>query len=288
MSCEQEDTPTVYSQLHSEPIAKHEVKAAVFRASQDKAPGRDNLPARVWRELWLVLEDEITLLFTRSFETGKVPQEWKIAKIIPLQKPKRKDYTIANNYRPISLLPTLGKALESLVAERIAYLVEKYNLLPKTHFGARKQRSTTHALSYLCEHVFKAWRGRKTLSLVSFDIKGAYNNVATESELRRLRQRQILETIVQWVQDFCTDRQACILVNGSTTDVQALPQAGLPQGSALAPILFLFFNADLVQSAPKDGSSMAFVDDYSVWIIGPSAEENTRAIQNKVILVLEK
>jgi hypothetical protein len=105
------------------------------------------MPARVWRELWPVLSDEITVLFARSLETGKVPKEWKIAKIVPLQKPKQKDYMVANNYRPILLLPTLGKALESLVAERIAYLVEKYNLLPKTHFGARK---------HLCEDVFKS------------------------------------------------------------------------------------------------------------------------------------
>ena len=33
---------------------------------------------------------------------------------------------------------------------------------------------------------------------------------------------------------------------------------------------------------------MAFVDDYSAWVIGPSAEENTRAIQNEVIPILEK
>jgi hypothetical protein len=285
--CEHEETPATYNQLHCESIAKHGVKAAVFRASLDKAPGRDGLPARVWRELWPVLGDEITQLFARSLETGKVPKEWKVAKIVPLQKPKRKDYTVANNYRPISLLPTLGKALESLVAERIAYLVEEYGLLPKTHFGARKQRATTHALSYLCEDVFKAWRGKKTLSLLSFDVKGAYNNVATEPEIRRLRQRQIPETIVQWVQDFCTERQACILVNGTTTEVQTLPQAGLPQGSALAPILFLFFNADLVQSAPRHGSSMAFVDDYSAWVMGPSAEENTRTIQDEVVPMLE-
>lgn len=64
------------------------------------------MPARVWRELWPVLDDEITLLFARSLETGMVPKEWKIAKIVPLQKPKRKDYTMTNNYRPISLLPT--------------------------------------------------------------------------------------------------------------------------------------------------------------------------------------
>ena len=65
---------------------------------------------------------------------------------------------------------------------------------------------------------------------MSFDVKGAYNNVATEPELRRLRQRQIPETIVRWVQDFCADRQACILVNGFMSRVQSLPQAGLPQG----------------------------------------------------------
>jgi hypothetical protein len=72
------------------------------------------------------------LLFTKSLEIGKVLQEWKVAKIVPLQKPKRKDYMVANNYRPISLLPTLGKELGSLVARRIAYLVEKYSPLPDT------------------------------------------------------------------------------------------------------------------------------------------------------------
>ena len=123
-----------------EPIAKHEVKVAVFRASPDKAPGRDGLPARVWREMWPVLSGKITTLFTKSLKTGKVLQEWKVAKIVPLQKLKQKDYTVANNYRPISLFLMLGKALKSLVVERIVYLVEEHNLLPKIYFGVKKQR----------------------------------------------------------------------------------------------------------------------------------------------------
>lgn len=73
--------------------------------------------------------------------------------------------------------------------------------------------------------------GKKTLSLVSFNSKGTYNNVAAELEIRRLQQRQIPETIMRWVRDFYTDRRACILINKFTSDVQALPQAGLPQGS---------------------------------------------------------
>ena len=49
----------------------------------------------------------------------------------------------------------------------------------------RKQRATTHALLHLSEDGFKAWRGKK-LSLVSFDVKRAYN-AATEMGIRRLR-----------------------------------------------------------------------------------------------------
>jgi hypothetical protein len=109
LPCEPEETSSVYSQLPCEPIAKHEVKAAVVQARPDKVPGRDGLPARVWRELWPVLGDKITTLFVRALETGKMLREWKVAKIVPLQKPKRKDYTVANNYRPISLLPTLSQ-----------------------------------------------------------------------------------------------------------------------------------------------------------------------------------
>jgi hypothetical protein len=49
-------------------------------------------------------------------------------------------------------------------------------------------------------------------------------------------------------------------VNGFTSEVQDLPQAGLAQGSALASVLFLLLNADLVR-VPRNGRSMAFVDN---------------------------
>ena len=80
------------------------------------------------------------------------------------------------------------------------------------------------------------------------------------------------------MQDFCTDRKASVVVNGFTSEVEDLPQSGLPQGSPLAPILFLFFNAGLVQSLVKEGGSMAFVDDYTAWVVGSLADRNTRRI----------
>jgi len=73
-----------YNQLLWEPIAKYKVKAAVFRASLDKAPRRDGLLARVWQELWPVLSSKITSLFTKSLKIGKVLYKWKVVKIVPL------------------------------------------------------------------------------------------------------------------------------------------------------------------------------------------------------------
>ena len=57
----------------------------------------------------------------------------------------------------ISLLSTLGKLLEAVIAERISHVVETYRLLPTNDFGARK------------------WRGNRVLRLISFGVKGAYN-----------------------------------------------------------------------------------------------------------------
>ena len=205
-----------------------EIERRVFAASSWKAPGDDGLPAMVWKQIWPVVKDRVLLLFQTSLEEGSLPTQWRNAKIIPLKKPNKRDYTAAKAWRPISLLSTLGKTLESVVAERISNAVETFGLLPTNHFGGRKKRSTEQALLLLQEHIYNAWRSRKVLSLVSFDVKGAYNGVYKERLLQRLTARGIPLALVRWIDAFCSERTATILVNGYTSEQQQLPQAGLP------------------------------------------------------------
>ncbi|KAI1839409.1 hypothetical protein JX266_014380, partial [Neoarthrinium moseri] len=189
----------------------------------------------VWKQVWPVVKERVLSLSQLSLDTGELPHQWRLAKIIPLKKAEKPDYAKAKAWRPTSMLSTLGKILESVIAERLSYLVETMGLLPTNHFGRRKQRSAEQALMLLQE----------------------------------------------WVESFCSDRTASIVVNGETSDPRALPQAGLPQGSPLSPILFLFFNADLVQRKfTASGGSVAFIDDYTAWTVGESAAVNRAGIED--------
>lgn len=59
-----------------------------------------------------------------------------------LQKLGKPDYSIPRAYRPISLLNTLRKLLEIVIARRLSYLAKKHGLLPDTQFRGRLGRTT--------------------------------------------------------------------------------------------------------------------------------------------------
>jgi hypothetical protein len=84
------------------------------------------------------------------------PKHFKQSNTVVLPKPGRKDYTLVKAYRPIALLNTLGKALESILARRIAQAVEEHYLLPRKHLGGRKAVSTDHAIHQLVERIYRA------------------------------------------------------------------------------------------------------------------------------------
>lgn len=112
--------PQTYNQLVWSPITEDEIDSALNYISQLKAPGVDELPTKVWRELWPVIKGAVLVFFQTSLETGTVPDQWKIAKIIPLKKEQngKRDCSKANSWRPISLLCTLGKVMEAVMAKK--------------------------------------------------------------------------------------------------------------------------------------------------------------------------
>jgi hypothetical protein len=117
--------------------------------------------------------------------------------------------------------------------------------------------------------------------LVSFNVKGAYNRVCKKRLLQRIKARDMPEKLLRWIEAFCSERTATIQVNGQSSKIQSLPQAGLPQGSPLSPILFLFFNADLVQrQINSNRGAIAFINDFTAWVAGATAQSNREGIES--------
>lgn len=76
----------------------------------NKAPGPDGIPVKILR------------------------QAFKNARIRVLKKLRKPDYSNPGAYRPISLLCTMGKVFEAVIARRISYLVETKDILPDSHY----------------------------------------------------------------------------------------------------------------------------------------------------------
>ena len=54
--------------------------------------------------------------------------------------------------------------------------------------------------------------------------------------------------------------------------------AGIPQGSPISPILYIFYNADLLDIPGNDGSSWGFIDDIAYGVQGESDEQNAEEL----------
>ena len=113
------------------------------------------------------------------------------------------------------------------------------------------------------------------------DEAGAYDTVSHRRLIHNLRKRKIPKWITDWVDSFLNERSTTLAIHSRVTDIFEV-RTGIPQGSPISPILYLFYNADLLDICERPGtntSAIGFVDDINVLAYGKSTEENCKTLE---------
>ena len=99
--------------------------------------------------------------------------------------------------------------------------------------------------------------------------------------LHNLRIKGIPEYILKLTESFVKNRSTSITIGRRTGEILPV-NAGIPQGAPISPILFLFFNAPLIEECARSKLRIqvgGFVDDIHIIAYGTSTKANCRILE---------
>ena len=176
-------------------------------------------------------------MFNLSFQTGYLPIQLKTAKVVPIFKSG--DKHSFTNYRPISLLSSLSKLIEKIMAKQMVGYLNKHKLLYKYQYGFRKGHSTIHpVLQFLDKILLSLNKPNPEYTLGIFcDLKKAFDTVDFEILLAKLEHYGFRGVSNNWFRNYLTERKQFVTINGKESEVKQL-YCGVPQGSVSAHFYF--------------------------------------------------
>jgi hypothetical protein len=152
-----------------------------------KAIGMDGIPTSVLKKGVEVLAGPISHMVNRSLAEGRVPAVFKIGRLHPIHKGKGRPQEDPALYRPVSILSSMTKFLESHVKNNLEAHLTKVNGLPDSQYSFRPRRSCTTALA----HAQVGWllgvaRGN-VVGVMAFNLSAAFNTVAAKQLVPKLK-----------------------------------------------------------------------------------------------------
>ena len=273
-----------------QPFTDQELLCALKSMRRKGAPGLDDVPPAFLMELGPKGRELLLALFNESFSSAQLPQDWRLAMIIPLLK-AGKPASELESFRPISLTSCIVKLLERLINNRLYFLAESKGWISDSQAGFRKQRGCEDQLIKLVHHVSDGFQTRvngkpQRTVMAMFDYSKAYDRTWKEKLLLKLCDIGVPGPMVRWIRAFLQTRTAEVCVNGTLSSRVRMKQ-GLPQGSVLSPILFLLYINDLAKEIPDDVECSLFADDVAVYCSNPSLDEANKQLQKAVTAVEE-
>ena len=266
----QHDDPHQTPRHPFEPFTIKEHTGLLMEASSTSAPGQSGILWQILKLAWKEIKDHTVTIANTCTTLRYHPQPWRHALIGVIPKPDRPNYSLAKNYRPISLIKCLSKLVEKGMSKRFLYNIDKHCLVPTTQFGTQAFSSTLNAGLTLTHDVQCALMAKHWCAALLFDIKGFFDTVHQERLVETVRNLGFSDRVAKWTRSFLMDQQVTLTFNSITVEDQDQP-VGTPQGSPVSPVPLALYTSPLLKiPIAADSCTLGmYVDDGVIFAEGP-------------------
>ena len=211
-----------------------EIKAIIKKLKRRKAPGPDEVPTEVLKEMEKEGLEEIRGILNDWWNEEEIPEEQLRARVVLIYK--KGDTSKYENYRPISLLNIIYKLFAAIVQRRIASRLDKH--LQKTQYGFRRKRGTADAIHLVRRIAEYGDKTQNPLIMVLLDWEKAFDKVDREGLMLAMDRLGVDDKLIRIVRELYKDTRFNVEIDGETSRWKN-QETGIRQGCPLSPYLFL-------------------------------------------------
>lgn len=225
-------------------ITINQTQTIIKHLKNSNSTGHDDITNKIIKKINKEMSPHITHMINTIINKGKIPDIFKISRILPLSKPD-KSINLIDSFRPINNLPCLEKILEEHIIIHLNIFLEENNILHDNHHGGRKLHSTTTALTQINNKLLYNLENNKISATLTTDLSAAYDTVDNVILLNKLEHYGIRGNSLNIFKSYLSDRKQYVEIDTFSSQIKNSPPCSVVQGGKLSGTLYTLYTNEI-------------------------------------------
>ena len=139
------------NEFNFRPVTRRELYKVIDKVPTQKSAGPGYIPSWALKDCKLSIGTHLQFAINECINANTFPEILKEAYVTPIYI--KGDRHNPENYRPISVTPTLAKFFERLLVEQMSEHLDMNKIINKNQFGFQKQKSCLNTIIALTEKI---------------------------------------------------------------------------------------------------------------------------------------